>query len=294
LSDSLAAALRVGERAADGWSLAVPRSAARGLAGPRLGRRPGSSLDFQEYRDYRPGDDLRHLDWAAYGRSDRLLVKLYHEEVTPHLDLLLDGSRSMAAGGDAKAPATVALAAFLATAAARGGFSHAAWLAADGCHRLGASPALWQPTFEHRGGLADAFARRPPRLMARGVRILISDLLDPEEPRAVLTRLGRGAASVVVIHLLAAEELSPKPVGFARLEDVETGERRDLLLDAAAVDRYRHALAEHREGWRRGCREVGAVLATVEAEAVWSAWSRGDRRPGLLEELVREEVLAAA
>ena len=67
-----------------------------------------------DHREYQPGDDLRRLDWAAYARSDKMIVKLYRQEVCPHLDVVIDGSRSMALEGTQKLRAGVALAAALA------------------------------------------------------------------------------------------------------------------------------------------------------------------------------------
>ena len=121
-----------GERAGLRYTLAIPRQAPIGLAGATLAQRAGSSLEFKDHRAYEPGDDLRHIDWSAYARSDQLSVKLFREEVTPHLDVVLDGSRSMDLEGTKKGGAAVALTAFFATAAARGGYGHAAWLLADG------------------------------------------------------------------------------------------------------------------------------------------------------------------
>ncbi|MHC4880644.1 MAG: DUF58 domain-containing protein, partial [Planctomycetota bacterium] len=48
------------------YTLGVPRQTAAGRSGELLGRGTGTSLEFQEYREYLPGDDIRHLDWAAY------------------------------------------------------------------------------------------------------------------------------------------------------------------------------------------------------------------------------------
>src|SRR5262252_5809480 len=78
------------------FRLSMPRTPLGGRVGERLGSGTGSSLEFQDYRPYAPGDDLRHVDWAAYARSDVLTVRLYREEVAPRLDLVLDVSRSMA------------------------------------------------------------------------------------------------------------------------------------------------------------------------------------------------------
>src|SRR5687767_15395300 len=74
----------------------MPRTHLGGRVGERLGSGTGSSLEFQDYRPYTPGDDLRHVDWAAYARSELLAVRLYREEVAPRIDLVLDISRSMA------------------------------------------------------------------------------------------------------------------------------------------------------------------------------------------------------
>src|SRR5688500_16363352 len=58
----------------------------------------GFSVEFSEHRDYAPGDELRHLDWRAYARSDRYYVKLYEQETSLRATLVLDTSASMAFG----------------------------------------------------------------------------------------------------------------------------------------------------------------------------------------------------
>src|SRR5262247_1012453 len=80
---------------AGAFRLAMPRTPVGGRLGERLGSGTGSSLEFQDYREYTPGDDLRHVDWSAYARSEVLTVRLYREEVAPRIDLVLDVSRSM-------------------------------------------------------------------------------------------------------------------------------------------------------------------------------------------------------
>src|SRR5579872_7354927 len=95
MNAELRQALREGEQLGARYALQIPQVAASGRTGSRSGRRAGSSVDFQDYREYQPGDDLRFIDWGIYARNDRLTIKLYREEVTPHLDLILDGSRSM-------------------------------------------------------------------------------------------------------------------------------------------------------------------------------------------------------
>ena len=90
------------QRAADTYLLGLPRTPAAGRSGELLGRGTGSSLEFQEYREYVPGDDIRHLDWGAYARSDMLMVRLFREEISPKTEILLDASRSMTSGSGMK------------------------------------------------------------------------------------------------------------------------------------------------------------------------------------------------
>src|SRR5690606_25664596 len=70
-------------------------------AGPGEHRSPGRgrSVEFAEHREYRPGDDFRQVDWNAWGRLDRLFLKLFVEEREQTVTVLLDRSASMAAGG---------------------------------------------------------------------------------------------------------------------------------------------------------------------------------------------------
>src|SRR5262245_29320772 len=120
--------LAEGEQAGLRYALGIPRQALVGGSGSSLARRSGSSLEFKDYREYQPGDDLRHIDWNAYARSDQLSVKLFREEVHPHAEIILDASRSMTLQGTAKEQATLGLAGFFAAAAVNAGFSHTAWL----------------------------------------------------------------------------------------------------------------------------------------------------------------------
>ena len=90
------------QQALHSYQLGLSRLPMAGLTGELLGRGTGSSLEFQEYREYMPGDDIRHLDWAAYGRTDSLMIRLYREEISPRTEILLDASRSMTTGGETK------------------------------------------------------------------------------------------------------------------------------------------------------------------------------------------------
>src|SRR5262245_269383 len=250
--------LSEGERAGQRYALALPRQTPRGATGLALGQRAGSSLEFKDYRDYQIGDDLRHIDWTSYARSDQLSVKLYREEITPHLDLVLDISRSMALEGTAKERATVALAACLATAAANAGFGCAVWLMADDFrqHPNGnAPPAMWGDfELNHRGSPATVLARGAPAWRPRGVRVLVSDLLWVGDPLLALRPFTEGASAAVVIELLADADVNPPEEGALRLIDAETEQMREIHIDAEIARRYREGLARHQQNWHQACR----------------------------------------
>lgn len=258
------------------FRLAVPRQAPVGASGGSLGRGAGASLEFMEYREYQPGDDLRHVDWGAYGRTDRLVVKRFREEVTPHLDILLDGSKSMALAGTAKVRAACGLAAALATAAENAGYSHCLWLAGEGCTRLPNSSAPAQAwggvEFAATTSLPEAMRLMPPAWRRRGARVLISDLLWLGDPRDVLAPLADGAAAAGVVQVLAAGDADPGRPGNVRLVDSETGHETDLLVDALARRRYQQAMAGHQQNWYRAARQAGGTYVALVAEPLVEQW----------------------
>jgi len=287
MTDAYRESLLAGERAGARYVLGAPRRVPLGSAGLHQGGRSGSSQEFKEHRDYQPGDDLRHIDWNAYARSDQLAVKLFHEEVNPHLDIVLDGSRSMALADSAKARAALGLAAFFATAADNAGYAHRLWLARAGCDQVTGGtdrPAFWEEiAFDFRANPAVSFGHRPPAWRPRGIRLLLSDLLWMGDPLHLLGPCAERATAVVVVQVLAEADLDPPQGGNLRLVDMETDEVREIFVDARSRQRYGEALSRHQQHWHDACRQVGAILATVVAEDVVSDWR--------LDELVAAEVL---
>lgn len=263
-------ALRDGEKLGLRYALQIPQVAASGLVGSRLGRRAGSSIDFQDYREYQPGDDLRFIDWGIYARTDRLSIKLFREEVTPHLDVVVDGSRSMGLDETVKAPAAAKLAAMLATAAANAQCSHAVWVSGDGFNRLAndtLTPSAWDKLeFNSKRTPDQAFEIAGPKLRRLGVRVFISDLLWPGNPLQTVRRLREGAAMLFVIQLLARDDATPPEHGSVRLVDSETEEVTEIYIDSTAQKQYADNLAQLQQSWDDACRQCGAHLTTIVAE----------------------------
>ncbi len=266
-------ALRDGEKLGLRYALQIPQVAASGIVGSRLGRRAGSSIDFQDYREYQPGDDLRFIDWGIYARTDRLSIKLFREEVTPHLDLVLDGSRSMSLEG--KPAASAKLAGLLATAAANAQCSHAVWLSSEGFNRVpnDTMPASAWEKIEHASKRTpdQAFDILAPKLRRLGIRVFISDLLWPGNPLQTVRRMREGAAMLFVIQLLAREDATPPEHGSVRLVDSETDEVTEIYIDSSAQKQYAENLARLQQSWDDACRQCGAHLTTIIAEDLESS-----------------------
>jgi uncharacterized protein (DUF58 family) len=270
MDPALQQALREGEKLGLRYARQIPQSAASGWTGSRSGRRAGTSIDFQDYREYQPGDDLRFIDWGIFARSDRLTIKLFREEVIPHLDLILDGSRSMNLEHTAKAGALAQLAALLATAAANAQCTQAVWLSGEGFQRLANDalvPSAWdQLEFATRRTPEQSFEILPPRFRRLGVRVLVSDLLWPGEPIQLLRRLRDGAAALFVIQLLAREDVTPPEHGNLRVVDSETGAESEIYIDSAVAAQYTDNLARLQQSWADACRQCGAQMTTLVAE----------------------------
>lgn len=226
------------DAAATAWRLCWLRQPAAGIAGTRLGRATGSSLEFMDYRDYVAGDDLRHVDWRAYARTDQLRVRLFREEIAPALDIVCDVSASMTVT-DTKAAAALGL---------RDAFVQ--W-----GNRGGARPRVHEVT--------DLVPATP--LRRDGVRVVVSDFLVPHDPGPVLTRLANGAALLVVVQVLDPWELEPTPEGALALVDCESEARVEVVLDAPTIARYRQRLARLCADVVTATRRVGGRVATTAA-----------------------------
>src|SRR5262245_39056272 len=199
------------------FRMAMPRSPIGGRLGERLGSGTGSSLEFQDYRQYSPGDDLRHVDWAAYARSEILTVRLYREEVAPRIDLVLDTSRSMAVT-EPKLRAYVELCGLIACASTSAADVRVMTTAAT------EPMPLHRPEELERALVCDAsrsvLEQSGMPFRKRSLRVVISDFLFPHDPDVLIGTLARDAASLSIIQLTLREEAEPTVEGGRRLVDV--------------------------------------------------------------------------
>ena len=268
-------------RAAAAFRLTLPRTPLGGRIGERLGAETGSSLEFQDYRPYAPGDDLRHVDWAAYARSELLAVRLYREEVAPRIDLVLDISRSMVVT-EQKLRAYGELAGVLACACAS--------TIADS--RIITTSAV-PPQPLHVPEDIERFLACDARLSAleeahlpfrrRSLRVVVSDFLFPHDADVLVSRLARDSALLALVQLTLREEAEPVAEDGCRLVDVEGRGELDLVIDEAAVRDYRARFNRLRLGLSGAARRVGARFAHVVAGTPVRDVARGLAAAGVLE-----------
>jgi uncharacterized protein (DUF58 family) len=252
-----------------------------------MGSRTGSSIEFMDHREYIPGDDLRHIDWGALARSDKMTVKLFRDEVSPHVDIILDTSKSMALPGSSKVRASLCLSAVLARASANSSFTFAGWKVGDICERIvngSSSPVLWEGIdFDFSGSCAESLRRFVPPFRPRGIRVFISDLFWLGDPMETLKLLFHNSSAVFVIQVVARSDFEPPERGNIRLIDYETSERQDVFIDAGIQQRYKQKFAAHQQNWSRACEGTGGQMTTLVAEEVVESFE--------LDELVRCSIL---
>ena len=217
---------------------------AGGLAGEHRSPRHGSSLDFADFRDYYPGDDLRRLDFNAMARLDRLLIKLFDAEDELTLRLLVDTSASMAG---AKLDRARELAAALGFSALirRDVVSLFTFPHQPTGGRLrgrAASTALFDQLAALEAGGETAFVAAADRILSQpgppGLTVVLSDLLTPDWDAAI-RRLPARNGAFVVVQVLEPTDLDPDLSGDLELVDAETGARVEVSVSASVLDDYR-------------------------------------------------------
>lgn len=287
-TDSTTLARRGALAAAARWRLPFSRRAWRGLAGNWTGAGAGSSLDFQDHRNYMPGDDPRHIHWQAFARTGTLTMKLYRAEVAPFVDLAVDISASMVLTPEKRAR-TDELVAFCVECADRAGAPvriHAAqgrtlraltpdevragkWRERIEASNTSAPGAADAPAAKGKAAAAEAVGGAPGPFPWRpgAMKVLVSDLLFPGDPTSLLIPLAAGSGVGVVLVPTLAEEADLPWRGNVELTDCESGAMRRQRIDEALAARYRAAYARHFALWREACRKRGLLFARVPAEA---------------------------
>ena len=231
----------------------------------------GFSQEFAEYRAYAPGDDLRHVDWNLFARTERCYLKRYRGETNSQLTILLDASNSMeyTSGPPKKMDYARFVAASLFYLAIHNQRDAAGVIVFDEKVRDVVRPST------RPGQLARLFAaleRAEPHartdfarplhhfqelLHRRGIAIVISDFYeDPETIVRTVEPLRFRGNEVVLFHILDPEEIRPVLKSSAILIDLETDQKLEVIPDYARTS-YRAKIDAHIERLRSRTHAAG-------------------------------------
>ena len=236
----------------------------------------GSSVEFAEYRNYVPGDDIRRLDWRVFGRTDRFYLKEFEAETNLRCYFVLDcsGSMGFAQKGEAKLQYAKRLIATLAYLTVQEG--DAVGLICVGKKSLieippRRNPAHLQLIFdtleaakaEGETGLAPVLHDLAEKIRRRAVVIVLSDLFsDSEALLGCFQHFRFQKHDLAVFHLLDRAEVEFKfdrPVRFVDLESTSS-----LVAEPATIrDEYLHQFGKFLELMRAGCHEFGVEYRRV-------------------------------
>jgi uncharacterized protein (DUF58 family) len=291
------------------------------LPGERRSKRRGRSVEFDDFRQYVPGDDLRHIDWNIMGRLDKLFIKLFREEEDLAMHIIIDASASMDVGNPSKLVFAARLAAALGyiglvnqnrVSIATFGLppqenagssirqlmplrgrtnirrlsSFVLELLSDSARRV--SGATRVPADE----FISAMRMLGKASAGRGVIVLVSDFLMPGEFHqglSYLTGASLGTFDTMAIQTLTPGEIDPSReaeaglLGDLRLTDVETARGVEVTVSPASIAMYKAAMSRHQQTLRDECARRGIAHFVVPTEIpVEQLLTNTLRRGGLL------------
>jgi uncharacterized protein (DUF58 family) len=231
----------------------------------------GFSQEFAEYRAYTPGDDLRHVDWNVYARTERAYLKRYRGETNSQLTLLLDASNSMrfASHGVSKIDFARYLAASLFYMANHQQRDAAGLIVFDDEVRNYIQPSTRQgqlPRLLHglehaepraRTDFAKPFIHFQEFLRRRGIAVVISDFYEePEKVIRTVEPLRFRGNDVILFHILDPKEVQPKLGEPVILVDLETETSMEVSPEYVQNE-YRQKIDSHVEALRAKAKGAG-------------------------------------
>lgn len=256
------------------------------MQGRRRSRQTGASLDFADYRLYSPGDDIRQLDWNAYGRFGKPFIKLFLDEQELMVHLWIDASKSMDFGRReggvtlhkfdyarhlAACIGYVALAGYDRVGARF--FSDRITAELSPIRGKGSAPRLFQFLSDadvHAAGSLTQTVMRPaavPRFP--GMTWVFSDFLYENGVEESLAYLQAARQAVVAVQILEPGELHPELAGDLRLIDSESGSGREVAISGKVLHAYRQQVERYTLKLRQYCSERGiAYLLAVTGTPV--------------------------
>lgn len=265
------------------------------LAGLHRSPKRGFSVEFTDYRHYHPGDDIRHVDWKLYGRTDKLYVRQYEDETNMRCHILLDSSASMGYASDGMSKLDYgrtlasALAYFIMRQRDAVGLTTFSDRLLERLPAMGRQPHLMRilRTLATQEAGSTTNIVRPLRELATGLKrkslvMLITDMLEDEEQVIhTLRQLRAMGNEVIVFHVLDEQELHFNFSQSAEFVDMETDERH-ITTPGAIRASYLENLQRYLDYCRQECQRSGVdycLMNTAEPldKALYTYISRRGR-----------------
>ncbi|MGI5997094.1 MAG: DUF58 domain-containing protein [Lutispora sp.] len=255
-------------------ALNMEKLTAAGSGGLRKSRAKGNSVEFSDFREYAYGDDLRRVDWNAYGRFEKLYVKLFMEEREAMVNIFLDCSKSIDFGTPKKSVLGIQLAAAI-------GF-----LALNNMDRLCINLlkkdtmvssnvlggrgqfdicAAFLDNIQFEGTTNMDKAIKLKKFGGRGLSLVISDFFTQGPLEDFMKYLLYYRQDIVLLHVLSPDELNPQLQGQLRLKDSETGEMVDVDLTPSIYDKYQQTLNNFKSSLKEMAKKYGGAYVTISS-----------------------------
>lgn len=250
----------------------------------------GDGIEFADYREYIPGDDIRKVDWSVFLRFRKLLIKLCAEEKELRLLLILDNSRSMNFGEPDKFLYAKKICCILAGIALENG-NRTGLLTLSKMNEDINKPEINQITLK---GFIDLISKVQTVDDASPVSsikkfsskygrkcmvVLVSDLLFPEWDK-IINALGISGSESYIIHVLSSSEFEPFQFGETTLVDSENNNEIPMHIDLNAINKYNKILNDFLHDVRLNCHKKNIGYSIVSSDVSILRLFRHDLRKG--------------
>ena len=238
------------------------------VRGEHSTQRRGHGLEFTDFRRYQAGDDFRYIDWNIFSRLDRLVLKLYTAEEDVTLYLLVDASASMGFGTPLKFDYARRLTAALAYIGLNNldrvvlhcfGDDLGAGLGPlrTRRHLTTVLDFLTAQTCHGPSAFTTALREFAVRARGPGLVVVVSDLLGTRDLQPGLDALRRRGHDVVLLQVLAEDEVEPGLDGVLRLIDAEDDSELKVTVDAELRELYQRRLRDWLQAFEACCLKTG-------------------------------------
>ncbi|MBQ7833003.1 MAG: DUF58 domain-containing protein [Lachnospiraceae bacterium] len=254
--------------------MSIAMRLAAGMSGGRKSNAKGNSVEFSDFREYQLGDDIRRIDWNAYGRFDKLYIKLFMEEKEGIFQIFMDTSKSMDYGAAHKGVCALRIAAALSYVVLENSDRLYLNLMKEGkleCPKSYTGKQAFSKVidylenvkFDGAGDLLSSVHYK--KFDRRGMSVLISDGYS-EDLEDVFRYMKFKNQDIVFVHVLAPEERDPSFEGTVKLIDSETMGDMRMTMSASMLKSYKNSYRRFIRDTEILCKKYSAIYIPVSSD----------------------------